>query len=263
MSTSGRVVLCSLLVGLVAGVPAQGRKSSRGKGKEDVVERPVDDAVTKKDKAIVAVDKFIKKKVSTKRQDWKSAMAAPPELKFADDRDYFWHVETDKGLLKIRLFPDSAPRHVASTVYLSRAGFYDGLVFPRVLKNFMAQGGSPTNTTAGNAGYNLDHEFDDKRKHVGPGTLSAANSGAPNTDGSQFFLTFVPCEHLDGKHTVYGQVVDLEASTPVLKAIEACGVASDAEKMATPPKIVRTWITVAEREVVKEAEKKDGKDADS
>ena len=228
-------------------MPAQGRRSG-GKTGAAKVERPADDRTTKKDKAIQAIDKFIKQKVSTKRKDWRSTMTAPPELPFSTSHDYFWHVETDKGKLVIRLFPDSAPRHVASTVYLARAGFYDGLVFPRVIKKFMAQGGGPTGTTAGNAGYTLDHEFDEQRKHKGPGILSAANSGAPNTDGSQFFITFVDAPHLDGRHTVYGKMVDLPGALEVLKQVEACGVDDEkTEKMKSPPKIVRTWISVAPR----------------
>lgn len=220
--------------------PAQGRKP---KPDRDAPKPVKDDATTAKDPAIVAIDNFRKAKISTKRADWKSSLPAPPaEVPFAADRDYFWHVETDQGLLVIRLDPEAAPRHVASTIHLARAGFYDGLTFPRILKGFMAQGGSPTNTTSGNAGYTLDHEFADDRKHDAPGVLSAANAGKPNTDGSQFFLTFVPTPHLDGKHTVYGRVVE---GLDTLQAIEACGVEKDGDPLPRTPSIVRTWIRVA------------------
>ncbi len=241
-----RIVLA--LTVLLAMAPAQGRKKARSK-------RVPDDRVTARDPAIKAIDKFIKKKVSTRRKDWKSTMRRPPEREFSPKHDYFWQVETDQGPLKIRLFPDVAPRHVESTIYLARAGFYDGLTFPRVLEHFMAQGGSPHNTTGGNAGYTLDHEFSKDRLHDKPGTLSAANSGEPNTDGSQFFLTFVPTPHLDGKHTVYGQVVE---GLETLEKIEACGVEpdKDGQKLEREPKIVRSRITVSK---AKAAAKKDGR----
>ncbi len=231
-------------------VPAQGRKPPADKPKATkpnsdgpVSQRPAkDDAATAKDPAIVAIDKFVKQKVSTKRADWKTSLPAPPALPFVKDRDYLWHVQTTKGTLVVKLFVDTAPRHAASVIYLSRARFYDGLQFPRIVKGFMAQGGSPLNTTAGNAGYTLDGEFGTLRKHDVAGLLSAANSGAPNTDGSQFFLTFAPAEHLDGKHTVHGQVID---GMPVLEALEACGVAKDGDPLPEVPAIVATWIRVA------------------
>lgn len=201
-----------------------------------------DDPVTAKDPVIVAIDKFAKQKVSTKRADWKTSLPAPPPVEFRPDAEYFWHVETTEGLLVIKLFPDTAPRHSASVLYLARVGFYDGLQFPRIVKGFMAQGGSPLNSTAGNAGYTLDGEFAKPRLHDVPGLLSAANSGAPNTDGSQFFLTFVPTPHLDGKHTVHGQVVD---GLPVLAALEACGVERDGDKLPKTPAIVASWVRVA------------------
>lgn len=254
MTTSLRAFLLPLLAALAAAAPAQGKKPAKPEKpaktekpakadkNADKAVAPKDDAVTAKDPVIVAIDKFVKAKVGKKREDWKTAMPRPPEVKFAADRDYLWHVETTKGEVVVRLLPQKAPRHVESTIYLARAGFYDGLVFPRVLKGFMAQGGSPTNTQSGNAGYTLDHEFSDE-KHDGPGVLSAANSGQPNTDGSQFFLTFVATPHLDGKHTVFGRVVQ---GLDVLKVIEACGVEKDGEVMSDPPGIVRAWITVAE-----------------
>ncbi len=206
-------------------------------------EVPKDDALTAKDPVIVAIDKFRKAKVSTKRADWKTALPAPPVQAFDGKHDYFWHLETSQGALTIRLLPDAAPMHVTSTIYLARCGFYDDLQFPRIVEGFMAQGGSPLNTQSGNAGYTMDGEFLTGRKHDGPGMLSAANSGTPNTDGSQFFLTFAPAPHLDGKHTVFGVAIDAAAT---LKAIEACG-----GKDGVPPKetvtILRSWITVVEK----------------
>ena len=226
------------LAALAAAAPAQGRK----RGSDNV---PADDKLTAKDPAIVAIDKFIKKKVGKKAKTWRTTMPRPPELEFTADRDYFWHLETDCGMLTVQLFPQEAPRHVASTIYLARAGFYDGLLFPRVMTGFMAQGGSPNNDQTGNAGYTLDHEFAKNRLHDGPGVLSAANSGEPNSDGSQFFLTFVKADHLDGHHTVYGKVVDSPAAQATLEKMEARGNDGSVVPVPNPPKIVRTWITVA------------------
>ena len=190
----------------------------------------------------MAIDKFRKAKVSSKRADWKTTLPAPPLQAFDAKRDYFWHLETNKGLLVIRLLPDAAPMHVTSTIYLARCGFYDELVFPRIVKAFMAQGGSPLNTQSGNAGYTMDGEFLTDRKHDAAGILNAANSGTPNSDGSQFFLTFLATPHLDGKHTVYGVTTQ---GLEVLPAIEACGSAEGT--VSEPVTIVRSWITVAER----------------
>ena len=111
------------------------------------------------------------------------------------------------------------PKHVTSTVYLTLLGFYDDLTFHRVIPGFMAQGGCPTGTGRSGPGYQYAGEFDPKVKHDRPGLLSMANAG-PGTDGSQFFLTFVKTPWLDGKHTIFGEVVDGEQ---VLRALEACG----------------------------------------
>ena len=96
--------------------------------------------------------------------------------------------------------------HVTSTIYLTRLGFYDGTNFHRVIPKFMAQGGDPLGNGTGGPGYQYDGEFDPKVRHTKPGLLSMANRG-PGTDGSQFFITFVPTPHLDGKHTIFGEVI--------------------------------------------------------
>ena len=107
----------------------------------------------------------------------------------------------------VELKPDVAPMHVTSTIYLTLLGFYDDVVFHRVITGFMAQGGDPTGTGTGGPGYQYDGEYSPKAKHDKRGILSMANTGRPTTDGSQFFLTFGPTPHLDGKHTVFGEVV--------------------------------------------------------
>lgn len=200
--------------------------------------RPKKDEMTEKDPAVVAIDEFIQKKTSTKGDTWRTNLPLPPKQSFAKDADYFWHVKTNKGDLTIRLMPDVAPMHVTSTVYLARLGYYDGLTFHRVIQGFMAQGGCPLGSGTGGPGYKYAGEFDPEVKHDRPGLLSMANAG-PNTDGSQFFLTFVPTPHLDGKHTIFGEVV---GGMDTLKALEQKGSRGG----PTSEKLVmeKTWISV-------------------
>ena len=96
--------------------------------------------------------------------------------------------------------------HSTSTIYLTNLGFYDDVVFHRVIQGFMAQGGDPTGTGMGGPGYSYAGEFDGTTSHNRPGMLSMANAG-PNTDGSQFFITFGPTPHLDGRHTIFGELI--------------------------------------------------------
>ena len=108
---------------------------------------------------------------------------------------------------KVNLFADKAPKTVNNFVFLARDGFYDGVTFHRVIPGFMAQGGDPTGTGRGGPGYRFEDEFHPDLRHDRPGILSMANAG-PNTNGSQFFITFVPTPHLDGAHAVFGEVVE-------------------------------------------------------
>jgi len=147
-------------------------------------------------------------------------------------------METNKGPVKIELLPDVAPMHVTSFIYLTRMGFYDGLAFHRVISRFMAQGGCPLGTGTGGPGYQFAGEFSPSVKHDTPGLLSMANAG-PDTDGSQFFLTFVPTPWLDGKHTIYGKVVDGMAT---LEKLEAAG--SQSGKTSEPLKIEKVTIQI-------------------
>lgn len=160
------------------------------------------------DEAIKKVDDLIaKQSIDKSDTTWKTQLTKPPLLTFTQGKDYFWELETNQGNLTIKLFTDSAPMHVSSTIYLTKLGFYDDLTFHRVIPGFMAQGGDPTGTGAGNPGYKYEGEFDGDISHSEPGMLSMANAG-PGTDGSQFFLTFIPTPFLDGKHTVFGKVVN-------------------------------------------------------
>jgi cyclophilin family peptidyl-prolyl cis-trans isomerase len=121
-------------------------------------------------------------------------------------KKYTATLSTDKGDIVLELFADKTPRTVNNFVFLAREGYYDGTIFHRVITNFMAQGGDPTGTGRGGPGYQFADEFHPSLKHNKPGIFSMANAG-PGTNGSQFFITHVPTPHLDGKHSVFGQVI--------------------------------------------------------
>lgn len=123
-------------------------------------------------------------------------------------------IETNKGTINLTLFTDRVPFTVANFVNLAQKGFYDGLKFHRVLDNFMLQGGCPQGTGTGGPGYKFEDEFDAELRHDRPGILSMASSG-PNTNGSQFFITHVPTDWLNGKHSVFGAVVSDDDQTVV------------------------------------------------
>ncbi|MFN3696071.1 MAG: peptidylprolyl isomerase [Pseudobdellovibrio sp.] len=132
------------------------------------------------------------------------------------------HFQTNKGNFKVKLFADKAPKTVENFVSLAEGTkeytdpktgqkmtkpFYDGLVFHRVIKDFMIQGGCPLGTGTGGPGYRFNDEFHPELKHNKPGLLSMANAG-PNTNGSQFFITTVPTPWLDNRHAIFGEVVE-------------------------------------------------------
>lgn len=114
-------------------------------------------------------------------------------------------LETSKGTIHLQLTPDKTPLTVANFANLIERGYYNGLIFHRVIEDFMVQGGDPTGTGRGGPGYRFKDEFDSSLKHSQPGVLSMANAG-PGTNGSQFFITHVPTPWLDGKHSVFGYV---------------------------------------------------------
>jgi cyclophilin family peptidyl-prolyl cis-trans isomerase len=122
-------------------------------------------------------------------------------------KQYKAHMKTDKGTMVIELFADKTPLTVNNFVFLAREGYYDNVIFHRVIDNFMVQGGDPTGTGRGGPGYKFGDEFHPGLKHDKQGILSMANAG-PGTNGSQFFITHGPTPHLNGKHTVFGQVVE-------------------------------------------------------
>lgn len=131
----------------------------------------------------------------------------PPGLTIDVNKQYFATFKMENGgEFVVQLFPDKAPITVDNFVKLARQGFYDGTTFHRVIEGFMAQGGDPTGTGTGGPGYTFQDEISDL-KFDKAGILAMANSG-PNTNGSQFFITFAPTPWLDGKHTIFGQVIE-------------------------------------------------------
>jgi len=138
-------------------------------------------------------------------------------------------IATSKGDIFCELFEDEVPNTVANMISLAESGFYKGMTFHRVINGFMAQGGCPYSKEGamglagtGGPGYRFADEFTPKLRHTGRGILSMANSG-PNTNGSQFFICFVPTPHLDGRHTVFGKVIQ---GQEILDALEAIGTQS-------------------------------------
>lgn len=190
------------------------------------------------DGAIAQIDAYIaEENVDKSKPGWKTSLTKPPKLKFAPDETLFWVLDTNVGTIKIKLLPSVAPMHVSSTLYLTRLGFYDGVPFHRVIDGFMAQGGDPLGRGTGGPGYQYAGEFDKNVRHDKPGLLSMANAG-PGTDGSQFFLTFVETPHLDGKHTIFGEVVE---GMGTVKELESKG--SRSGKTSEPLEITKATIT--------------------
>ena len=140
--------------------------------------------------------------------------SAPPPMTIDTSKQYTATIATEKGNLVLELFASDVPVTVNNFVFLAREGFYDGTTFHRVIPGFMAQGGDPTGTGTGTPGYSFADEFTE-HTHVA-GALSMANSG-PNTNGCQFFITYTPQHRLDGKHSVFGQLIE---GMDVLEKIE-------------------------------------------
>ncbi|MCC7499067.1 MAG: peptidylprolyl isomerase [Bryobacterales bacterium] len=141
---------------------------------------------------------------------------APPPVSIDPNGAYTATFETSKGTITCELFAKDAPATVNNFVFLARDGFYDGTVFHRVIADFMIQGGDPTGTGRGGPGYRFDDELKNNPRRHKVGSLSMANAG-PNTNGSQFFITHIVTDWLDGKHTVFGQVT---AGQDVVNAVK-------------------------------------------
>jgi len=131
----------------------------------------------------------------------------PPAMQIDPQKTYRVTIETNRGDMELKLYPEYAPKTVNNFVFLSQEGFYDGVVFHRVISDFMIQGGDPTGTGKGGPGYKFEDEVAENPLGHETGVISMANSG-PNTNGSQFFITHSPQPHLDGMHTVFGKLVE-------------------------------------------------------
>ncbi len=145
----------------------------------------------------------------------KPAPSAEGQKPAAATKNRVVRVETNKGVIRIEMFEDKAPITTKNFIDLATKGYYDGVIFHRVIDGFMIQGGDPTGTGRGGPGYNIPDEFHAELKHDGPGILSMANAG-PNTGGSQFFITLGPTPHLNNRHAVFGKVIE---GLDVVKAI--------------------------------------------
>jgi peptidyl-prolyl cis-trans isomerase B (cyclophilin B) len=142
----------------------------------------------------------------------------PPKMAIDANKTYTVTLETSKGKIVCDLFPKDAPNTVNNFVFLAQEKFYDGTKFHRVIADFMIQGGDPTGTGSGGPGYRFGDEVKNNPRRHQVGSLSMANAG-PNTNGSQFFITHIATQWLDGKHTVFGQVKD-KASQDVVNSIQ-------------------------------------------
>jgi peptidyl-prolyl cis-trans isomerase B (cyclophilin B) len=140
-------------------------------------------------------------------QDGQKKWDRPPEMQIDKEKTYFATIKTNLGEIRLELFDDAAPITVNNFVFLAKNDFYDGTIFHRVIDDFMIQGGDPTGTGRGDAGYKFQDETRGNPHKHEPFTLSMANAG-PNTNGSQFFITERATPHLDGRHTVFGRVVE-------------------------------------------------------
>ncbi len=129
-----------------------------------------------------------------------------PEMQIETDKTLKVKIETNQGNIDLEIYPQHAPKTVNNFIFLAGEGFYDGVVFHRVISNFMIQGGDPTGTGSGGPGYKFEDEVKDNPLKHEQGVISMANAG-PNTNGSQFFITHSPQPHLNGNHTVFGKVV--------------------------------------------------------
>ena len=227
-----RSKLVALLSAVSLGVASAGMAEPAG--------APAKDAGAKGGKlATETLREYIaQQKIDKSAPGWKTRLPRPPKAGFDAAQTYYWNLDTSVGNVKVKLLPQSAPMHVSSTIYLTELGFYDDTAFHRVIPGFMAQGGDPLGRGTGGPGYQYAGEFDPKVKHDKPGLLSMANAG-PGTDGSQFFLTFVPTPWLDGKHTIFGEVTE---GVDVLKKLEAAG--SQSGKTSEPLKMEKVTIEV-------------------
>jgi peptidyl-prolyl cis-trans isomerase B (cyclophilin B) len=162
-------------------------------------------------------------------------------------------LETSKGTIKIELTADKTPVTVANFVNLIQRRYYDGLTFHRVIDNFMVQGGDPEGSGRGGPGYKFQDEFNPSLKHDTPGTLSMANAG-PGTNGSQFFITHVETPWLDGKHSVFGKVVEGQSVVDSIQQgdkIVKASIVGETEGLLAKVSEVEEWNKVLDKKFPK------------
>jgi len=225
----GTFIAVAICVGffLTSSAIAQDSRPKTPEKKEEVEKpaEPVDEAIRIIRAFIVKNSSGDSPKINRENKSWKARLPKFPKVTTTPGKSYFWNITTNQGTVKVKFLPEIAPQHVTNFIYLTELGFFDGLNFHRVIPAFMAQGGCPRGDGRGNPGYRFAGEYPQnelgtlKTKHDRPGLLSMANAGA-GTDGSQFFLTFVPTPWLDGKHTIFGEVT---AGMDTLKKLEALG----------------------------------------
>lgn len=175
-------------------------------------------------------------KINLERDNWRTRLPKFPEVAFDAGGTYIWTLETTEGKIEAELLPEVAPDHVRNILYLSQLGFYDGLVFHRIIPGFMAQGGCPLGRGTGNPGYALPLEVSREALHDAPGTLSMARSARPDSAGSQFFITFGPTPNLDMQYSVFGRVVE---GMDTVRKLEAAGNPNPRANGVPPLKEIR------------------------
>ena len=233
MKYSVQLFMCLGLITLLLGCSNEEEKVVP---KEPAAEEAISIEVAKDTAAVI--EDALTSAIDKSNPNWKQSLQLPEQMAFEADKSYFWDMKTNKGDMSFRLFHDSAPMHVSSTVFLTESGFYDDVLFHRVIPGFMAQGGDPTGTGMGGPGYKYAGEFDGKTGHTKPGMLSMANAG-PNTDGSQFFITFIATPFLDGKHTVFGEMVSGEETLAALEALGSSGSGRTQEVLKIEEALIR------------------------
>lgn len=164
------------------------------------------------------------KNIDRKQEGWRVRLPPPAKLTFPAGKKLYWTLETNKGRMVAEIWHEIAPLHAANIAYLTRLGFFDGLVFHRIIQGFMAQGGDPLGNGKGMPGYALPLEVKKGVGHDDIGVLSTANYGQPDTDGSQFFIMFRQRPQLDGGYSVFGKVLE---GLDTVRAIEAVGALRD------------------------------------
>ncbi len=242
------LALCVTLVAAAAAAPATPATPAtpaKGTAKRATPATPATPAAKTtapkvKDTAMEQIDQFIASaKINKSAPNWKTSLPKPPQATFDKAHAYYAHMVTNKGSITIKFLPAVAPMHVTNFLYLAKLGFYDNTVFHRVITGFMAQGGDPLGTGTGGPGYGFGGEFSPAVRHDKPGLISMANTGQPNSDGSQFFLTFVPTPWLNDKHTIFGEITQ---GMETMKKLEAAG--SQSGRTSEPLKLEKVTVEV-------------------